>query len=418
MSNMNQCQAQLTEIARKAKLTFDKNENLKAGTKLKSGVKVGDLEYVNYECASICTKFWIRFTMVTNTRLSGGESHNHDDLTQVYGALVEVRQALFDLYECISTYSSPKKMLALRVANVSWLKGEILDPLVALKDQMALKVNQAKNRSAAHGTVEDRRKKMQSGELPLSPPVALESSLLVLEERFTSMDYTPFGKELKQKLFTLVPELKDVRGNLVTWKLGDVDPNLSVLMFMELVGHATQQLWDSDWELANVKMVLQKLTPAWATSRTLTWSILRQYFSLDLTDTIIPLTPHKITLAKYGTEKVLAEGMHMRRQGSEEKGRLSFNDKPRDLHNNNEATGPPDIAPQLFGEQSYVVVSPSSSAAPAAAASATATATAAATPGLAPGEKKYQVGSHGGATFWYNTITKESTWIKPDDFEE
>lgn len=239
--------------------------------------------------------------------------------------------------------------------------------------------------------------------------MALESSLLVLEERLTTMDYTPFGKELKQKLLNLAPELKDVRGNLVTMKLGDVDPNLSVLMFMEFVGHATQQLWDSDWEITNIKMVLQKLTPAWASCRTLAWSILRQYFSLDLTDTITPLTPHKITLAKYGTEKTLAEGMNLRRQASEEKGRLSFNEKGP-----TEVSAPPlDVAPQLFGDghaqhqqQAYVAASVGPST------------TAAASVGPSTGEKKYQVGSHGGATFWYNTITKESTWIKPDDFEE
>jgi hypothetical protein len=393
---MNNCQVQLTEIARKAKLTFDKNENLKVVTKLKTGLKVGDLELVNYECAAICTMFWIRFTMVTNTRVSGGETHNHDDLTQLFGALVEVRQALFDLYECISTYSSPKKVLALRVANVSWLKGEILEPLLALKDQMALKVNQNKNRSTAHGNVEERRKKMQSGEVHLSSPVPLEASLLVLEERLSSMDQTPHGKELKGKLFALVPEMKDMRGNIATLKLGDVDPNLSVLMFMELVGHATQQIWDSDWEIANVKAVLQKLNPAWATSRSLTWSILRQHFSLDLSDTITPLTPTKITLQKYGTEKALAEHMHLRRQGTEEKNRPSFSaEKPPQLTESSSL----EVAPALFGDTHGV----------------TAVAAAPPAPTL---EKKYQVGSHGGATFWYNTITKESTWIKPDDYEE
>jgi hypothetical protein len=277
-------------------------------------------------------------------------------------------------------------MIALRVANVSWLKGEILEPLMALKDQMALKVNQNKNRTTAPGVVEDRRKKMQSGEVPLSTPVPLEASLLVLEERLSSMDQNPYAKELKSKLFGLVPELKDMRGNILTLKLGDVDPNLSVLMFMELVGHATQQVWDCDWDIANVKMVLQKLNPAWATSRSLAWSILRQHFSLDLTDTIIPLTPTKITLQKYGTEKALADHMQLRRLGTEEKGRLSTVDRP---HVTESA---PDIAPTLFGE-SHAVTAPAS-------------------------EKKYQVGSHGGATFWYNTITKESTWIKPDDYEE
>lgn len=404
---MNNCQVQLIEIARKAKITFDKNESLKVVTKLKSGLKVGDLELVNYECAAICNMFWIRFTMVTNTRVSGGETHNHDDLTQLFGALVEVRQALFDLYECISTYSSAKKMLALRVANVSWLKVEMLEPLLSLKDQMALKVNQNKNRSTAHGTVEERRKKMQSGEVHLSPPVPLEASLLVLEERLSSMDQNPHAKDLKAKLFIMVPELKDVRGNLATMKLSDVDPNLSVLMLMESVGHAIQQVWDSDWDLANVKAVLQKLNPAWSVSRSLTWSILRQHFSLDLSDTIIPLTPTKITLQKYGTEKTLAEHMHLRRQGTEEKSRHSFTaDKPPQLGE----PSAPDVAPALFGE-AYT----GAPAAPAAPAAPLAPAAPTAPP---PGEKKYQVGTHGGATYYYNTITKESTWIKPDDFEE
>jgi len=286
-------------------------------------------------------------------------------------------------------------MIALRVANVSWLKGEILEPLLALKDQMALKVNQNKNRSVAHGKVDERRRKIQSGEVPMSPPVPLEASLLVLEERLSSMDQNLHCKELKAKLFAMVPELKDMRGNIVTLKLADVDPNLSVLMFMELVGHATQQVWDCDWDITNVKAVLQKLTPAWATSRSLSWSILRQYFSLDLSDTITALTPTKITLQKYGTEKALAENMHLRRQGTEEKGRHSFaTDRPPQL----QELSAPDIAPQLFGNVQAV-------SAPAA-------------PSAPTGEKKYQVGSHGGATFWYNTITKESTWIKPDDYEE
>jgi len=402
---MNNCQVQLTELARKAKITYDKNENLKVVTKLKTGLKVGDLEMVNCECASICSMFWIRFTMITNTRVSGGETHNHDDLTQLFGALVEIRQALFDLYECISTYSSPKKMVALRVANVSWLKGEMLDPCLALKDQMALKVNQNKNRSTAHGTVEERRRKMQSGEVHLSPFVPLEAALLALEERLSSMDQSPYGKELKQKLFALVPELKDMRGNIATMKLTDVDPNLSVLMFMEMVGHAVHQVWDSDWDLANVKAVLQKLNPAWATARALAWSVLRQHFSLDLSDTIIPLTPTKITLQKYGTEKAIAENMHLRRQGTEEKGRHSLDRQPTEAS--------VDVAPPLFGD---APAAPSLVAAPAVSPTAAPAAAAVYTP--PPKEKKYQVGTHGGATFWYNTITKESTWIKPDDYEE
>lgn len=268
----------LTSINEKCKLIHNADSDSKKlkevykKNKVLSRLNQMQRTQLELQIEAVADSLWMKLVYITHSEFTGSLKGlvACRQMSMVLAGLMEARQAAIDIFDIyLSKGESVEKIIESRL--IHWLT-ELIDALEDLIQQTQLR------RAQKRATVVARGPKHTAKALPLTLSLAVESPIVMAEER---LSYSPVLA--RNQLFEAMPDIKDFRSHFTGFQLLKYDETVMLLFITDFLGKAVYRLYCDPAVVQFRGAFVNPLRTAFASARGNAWIMLRKVQRVDLT---------------------------------------------------------------------------------------------------------------------------------------